>query len=132
MCREEVNHSPEYTRLIDEQSAEWQAVRAKRMAIDDCSCVYCGRPLSKTRYGQLAVHHVRYGENLLDLHDLVTVCGACHGIEGGHLKPWKGQYDPTTEKAKKRFEAYMKMADDYIDGKTKVNNGLFLDYVGRT
>lgn len=125
MCKELI-HSAEYTQLIDEKSEAWQEAKAKRMMIDDCTCVYCGRPISQTRFGSLQVHHIKYGEDLLDLHNMVTSCGACHGIEGGHLKPWKNQYDPTTPEAKKRFETYMKMADAYIDGKTACNEGLFL------
>lgn len=125
MCKELI-HSADYTTLIDEQSVEWQEAKAKRLMIDDCTCVYCGRPLSQTRNGRLQVHHIKYSENLLDLKNMVTTCGACHGIEGGHLNPWKNQYDPTTPKAKERFTKYMEMADAYIDGKTACNEGLFL------
>lgn len=121
------NHSELYTRIIDEQSPEWLATKAKRMAIDDCCCVHCGRPISQTRRGAFAIHHIKYGEDLMDLTTIITLCGCCHGIIEGYLEPWDNQYDPRTEQAQKRLSEYIQKANAYIKGETTINEGWFMD-----
>ena len=121
-----MTHSNEYTTHIDERSPEWQALRARRLAIDGRRCVYCGREMQ--RPDDLSIHHVRYTDDLCDIHSVVTVCQVCHALLHGRIPPWRGQYNPTSRAAKQRLKWYMLYANGYIDGKFTRNLGLFLDY----
>lgn len=118
-------HSDEYARLIDANSPEWQALRARRFQIDNGRCVYCGKPGAVCKKG-LKIHHAYYNnDNLLDIKSVVTVCDGCHGILEGELEAnkWKdgtpfkheSQYDPSTPEAKQRLKEYVDYMNALID-----------------
>ena len=122
-----MSHSNVYTSHIDKRSPEWLALRARRLAVDGHRCVYCGRQEDNAP-GGLGIHHVRYTDDLFDVHTVVTVCQVCHALLHGKIPPWRGQYNPTSRAAKQRLRQYRVYANGFVDGKFKRNLGLFLDY----
>jgi len=117
-------HSKEYVTTVEENSDAWKDLRERRFKLDNYRCVYCGKPGAICKKG-LKLHHIYYGDDLLDMKSVVTTCDSCHGAVDGHTVPnqkkdgtpfkYPTQYDPRTPEAKKRFEEYVAYTNKLID-----------------
>ena len=105
-------HSKKYKKYVDYESAEWKALKQRRMELEGNRCVFCGRPGITCRNG-LQTHHLTY-ERLghEDIRDIISVCGSCHGALENRMVLKPGQYDPRTPEAQARLQSYL----EYING----------------
>lgn len=109
-------HSKDYENIIDTDSPEWNDFCRRRLLVDDYRCVCCGTPAFMTRRGQLAVHHVDYSGDLLDLNKCISVCDKCHGILHGHILPRSKDIDPRSAEVQEKVRKYMAWTEKLIRG----------------
>ena len=103
------HHSEEYLATITDNSEEWKRLKARRFDLDHHRCIFCGATEN------LKLHHIYYGDDLLDMKSVVTICDPCHSAVHGKTIPKGEQYDPCTPEALHRFIDYVNYTNKLID-----------------
>ena len=110
-------HSKQYADHIDFDSPEWKDLCRRRLLVDDYRCPYCGTPAFLTKRKSLAVHHLDYSKDLLDINNCVSICDKCHGILHGYIQPRRRDLDPRSPEIQLQLREYLAWTRDLIAGK---------------
>ena len=117
-------HSNEYSTHIDSNSPEWEDLRRRRNLVDDNRCAVCGTPVFATKRKALALHHMYYSEDLLDINTVISVCDRCHGILEGRIIPGTNDFDPRSRKDRERLKDYVRWTQKLITGEVTRDESL--------